>query len=108
MCYSRKMEGVRELLESSTIHGLTYISTTRGSLKVIWILIVISGFFTAGIFINNAFLDWEKSPIETSIETFPISDAYFPKIIVCPPKAEFSLILKTNISNQPKIVQQIA
>ena len=89
------MEGVREFLESSTIHGLTYISTTRGSLKVIWIVIVISGFFTAGLFINNAFLDWEKSPIDTSIETFPISDAYFPNVVVCPPKEEFSLILRS-------------
>ena len=56
-------------------------------------VIIISGFLTAGLLINNAFLDWEKSPIETSIETFPISEVHFPKIVVCPPKVGFSLIL---------------
>ena len=88
------MEGVKEFLESSTIHGLTYISTSRNSLiRILWIVVVISGFITAGMFINNAFMDWEKSPIETSIETFPISEVHFPKIVVCPPKVGFSLIL---------------
>ena len=88
------MEGVQEFLESSTIHGLAHISSSRNSLiKLFWIVIVISGFFTAGMFINNAFLDWEKAPIETSITTFPISEVQFPKIVVCPPKVGFSLIL---------------
>ena len=88
------MEALQEFLESSTIHGLIYISTSRNSLiRLIWIVVVISGFITAGLFINNAFLDWEKSPIETSIETFPISEVHFPKIVVCPPKVGFSLIL---------------
>ena len=88
------MEGVQEFLESSTIHGLAYISTSRNSLiKLFWMVIIISGFLTAGLLINNAFLDWEKSPIESSIETFPISEVYFPKIVVCPPKVGFSLIL---------------
>jgi hypothetical protein len=92
------MEGVQEFLESSTIHGLTYISTSRNSLiKLIWIFIVISGFFTAGMLINNAFLDWDKTPIETAITTFPISEVQFPKIIVCTPKVGFSLILQEQI-----------
>ena len=83
------MEGVQEFLESSTIHGLAYISTSRNSLiKLFWMVIIISGFLTAGLLINNAFLDWEKSPIESSIEKFPISEVYFPKIVV-----GFSLIL---------------
>ena len=90
---SSKMEGVREFLEASTIHGLTYISTSKNKFtKLLWIGIVICGFLTASNLINNAFLDWEKSPIATSIETFPISELHFPKIVVCPPKVEFSLI----------------
>ena len=88
------MEGIQEFLESSTIHGLAHISATRNKLnQLFWILIVILGFLAAGFLINNAFLDWEKSPIETSIETFPISDVYFPTIVVCPPKVAFRLIL---------------
>ena len=88
------MEGIQEFLESSTIHGLAHISATRNKLnQLFWILIVILGFLAAGFLIKNAFLDWEKSPIETSIETFPISDVYFPTIVVCPPKVAFRLIL---------------
>ena len=29
---------------------------------------------------------WEESPVSTSIETFPISKATFPRVTVCPPK----------------------
>ena len=34
------MEGVRAFLESSTIHGLTYISTTKKCARLFWILVV--------------------------------------------------------------------
>ena len=88
------MDGVRTFLESSTIHGLSYISTTSAFSKLFWICTVVCGFLTAGIIISNTALDWEKNPIETSIETFPISEVHFPNIIVCPPKEEFSLITK--------------
>ena len=80
---------MEEFLESSTVHGVSYISSARNiPTKLFWISIVIMGFSTAGYLINNAFLDWEKSPIDTSIETFP-------KIVVCPPKVEFRLIPMT-------------
>ena len=35
------MESIRNFLESSTIHGLSYISTTRKYVRVFWILVVI-------------------------------------------------------------------
>ena len=87
-----RMEGVRDFFESSTIHGLTYISTTQTFSKLFWICTDSCGFLTAGFFINNAALDWEENPIGTSIETFPISEVDFPNIIVCPPKEGFILI----------------
>ena len=87
------MDGIKEFLESSTVHGLSYISSARNRpTKLFWISIVIMGFSTAGYLINNAFLGWKKSPIDTSIETFPISEVHFPKMVVCPPKVEFRLI----------------
>ena len=43
-----------EFLESSTIHGLVYISTSNTSLaKVLWICIIAFGFGTAGYLINE-------------------------------------------------------
>ena len=81
------MDGLRDFLESSTIHGLTYISTTKSTLvRLIWIAIVIAGFSVAGMFIHSSFSSWAESPILTSIETFPISQAVFPKVVVCPPR----------------------
>ena len=78
-------ESVEELLESSTIHGLVYWSTTRRWSKFFWVLVVISGFTGAGYMIQQSFQSWSDSPIKTTIETLPISAIKSPKIIVCPP-----------------------
>ena len=81
------MEGIREFLESSTIHGLTYISTSKAVLiKMLWIVIVSSGLVIGGLLINESFNDWKQSPVGTSEETLSIAEVVFPKFTVCPPK----------------------
>ena len=101
------MEGVRTFLESSTIHGLTYISTTRRWARLVWSLIVIAGFTSAGYLIHSSFQSWAESPIKTTIETLPISELTFPKITVCPPRntytsLNYDLVMtdEMNISNE--------
>ena len=84
------MEGVRGFLESSTIHGLNYISTTEKYSRLFWVIIVASGFTVAGLLINESFQSWSQSPVKTTIETLPISDITFPKVTVCPPKNTFT------------------
>ena len=84
------MEGVRTFLESSTIHGLGYISTTRRLVKVFWVLVVIAGFTGAGILIYQSFQDWNDNPITTTIETRPINEITLPKVTVCPPKNTYT------------------
>ena len=84
------MEGIRNFLESSTIHGLTYISTTRRYARLFWILIVITGFSVSGYLIQQSFQAWAESPIKTTIMTRPISEIKFPKVTVCPPKNTFT------------------
>ena len=84
------MERVSTFLESSTIHGLTYISTTRKFIRLFWILVVITGFVGAVFIIKESFDSWSESPVKTTIETVPISDIKFPKITVCPPKNTFT------------------
>ena len=84
------MESIRNFLESSTIHGLSYISTTRKYVRVFWILVVIGGFSGAGVLIFTAFQSWADSPVKTTIETHPISEITFPKVTVCPPKNTFT------------------
>ena len=84
------MEGFRIFLESSTIHGLAYISTTKRISKIFWIFAVISGFTTAAFLIHTSFKSWADSPIKTTVEKFPISEIKFPKVTVCPPRGTYT------------------
>ena len=84
------MEGFRNFLESSTIHGLTYISTTKRLIKLFWILVVIGGFTGAGVLIYQSFQTWDESPVTTTVETSHIKDIKFPKVTVCPPKNTYT------------------
>ena len=80
------MEVLKEFFESSTIHGMSYISRSRRSVRFLWILTVLSGFFTAGFLIMQSFHNWEISPIDTTLDTVPIEQVAYPEINVCPPK----------------------
>ena len=84
------MEAFNNFLESSTIHGLSYISTTRKYVRLFWILVVITGFTGAGVLIYQSFQAWEDSPVSTTIETLPIAEITLPKVTVCPPKNTFT------------------
>ena len=85
-----RMGKIKLFLESSTIHGLTYISTTRKYVKLFWIIVVLTGFTGAGILIYESFQAWDESPVTTTIETLPITEITFPKVTVCPPKNTFT------------------
>ena len=84
------MERVNAFLESSTIHGLNHISTSRKYARAFWILVVLAGFTAAGYLIQTSFQSWAESPIKTTIETLPISEIKFPKVTVCPPKNTYT------------------
>ena len=85
------MEDIKCFLESSTIHGLAYISTSnRKLLRLFWSVIITAGFSGAGVLIYDSFLSWAESPVKTTIETHPITDITFPKITVCPPKNTYT------------------
>ena len=84
------MDGLRIFLESSTIHGLTYISSTRRYVKLFWILVVVGGFTGAAVLIYESFQSWAVSPVKTTIETHPITELSFPKVTVCPPKNTYT------------------
>ena len=81
------MDGVKEFLESSTIHGLSYISSSKNMLvKCFWLAVVITGFVVAAHFIHDSFNDWGESTVGTTEETLSIGEARFHKITVCPPR----------------------
>ena len=80
----------RFFLESSTIHGLSYISLTTKYARLFWTIIVIAGFFGAVLIIQDLFQFWSQNPISTTIETLPISEVTFPKVTICPPKGTYT------------------
>ena len=107
------MDATREFLETSTIHGLSYISTAPSkATKILWMAIVITGFFTAGYLINNSYSEWQASPVSTSISTLPISDLDFPTITICPPEGSntvlnYDLMKAANITLTDQQVTQL-
>ena len=86
------MDGLKEFLESSTIHGLVYTATNRGVARLLWISIVIAGFTGAGILIQQSFSSWEESPVSTTIESSSISHLAFPGVVVCPARNSFTTL----------------
>ena len=84
------MKHFKLFLESSTIHGLSYIASTEKLIRLFWIFVVITGFSGASFLIYQSFQSWADSPIVTAIETFPIEEVRFPKVTVCPPKDTYT------------------
>ena len=86
------MEEFRQYLESSTIHGLAYISLSgKWVAKIFWILVVIAGFTGAGYMIYQSFQDWNESPVKTTIETLPT-----PALATSQPQCEFPETISTS------------
>ena len=97
------MEEIRTFLESSTIHGLTYISTTKKYTRLFWILIISTGFLVAFLLIKESFDSWSERPFSTTVETLPIAEIKLPKVTVCPPKntitdLNYDLMMTENIT----------
>ena len=83
------MEHIQEFFDSSTIHGLSRISSTKKLSRLFWVLVVLGGFCGAGYLIQESFLNWDQSPISTTVETLSMSQITFPNITVCSPKNLF-------------------
>ena len=80
------MDIFTDFLETSTIHGLAYISNVPSKTgKALWLTIVIAGFCTAGYLISDSFKEWDETPIDTSISTHPIATLPLPFVTICPP-----------------------
>ena len=76
----------KSFLESSTVHGVSYLATTTRFARVFWFSVVTASFIIASLLIREAFKAWTDNPISTTIETRTISEIRFPKVTICPPK----------------------
>ena len=98
-----KMENIKLFLETSTIHGLQYLSTVRKFDRVVWTFVVAFAFLMAGLLIHQSFYNWSENPITTTIETLPIDKVKLPKITICPPKGSY-----TNLNYDVMIADDIS
>ena len=97
------MENIKHFLETSTIHGLTFVYLSKLKIvKVFWICVVCLGFIGAGVMIYQSFQSWNESPVKTSIETLSITDITYPKIAVCPPKNTYTSLNYDLMVNEDK------
>ena len=82
--YFMKMHN--EYLESSSVHGCSYIhSRNPTAARAFWFVVIASGFVAASFLIQAAFDDWEKHPVLTTLDTIaaPVQDIRFPTVTVC-------------------------
>ena len=84
------MENLKIFFESSTIHGVSYLASTRKLQRLFWIFVVVTGFCGAGYLIKTSFKAWQDNPVTTTIETRPITEVQFPLITVCPPRGTYT------------------
>ena len=96
------MEHIKTFLDTSTIHGLSWIANTKRWSRILWIWIVVGGFTGAILLIQESFYNWKQSPITTTIEALPISKITYPNVSVCPPKNLF-LNLNFDIKKSEKV-----
>ena len=97
------MEHIKIFLDTSTVHGLSWISNTTRWSRLFWIVTVIAGFTGAILLIHASFYNWEKRPVSTTIETLPISEVTFPNVTLCPPRnslldLNYDIMLAVNIT----------
>ena len=81
------MHVAKEFLESSTIHGLSYISTAKSRCgRFAWLLVVLVCTTIAFMLISNSYRAWSVAPVSTSTSTHSITKLKFPNVTICPPK----------------------
>ena len=102
------MDILKEFLESTTIHGLYYISTCKSRIaKAGWLMVVAMGFAASTFLIHSSFAEWAKSPVATTITPHPVADMTFPDVTICPPKGlngalKYDLMKLANMSLSPE------
>ena len=84
------MQSLKEFLDTSTIHGLHRISTSRNVIRLFWTFVVLFGLTASGYLIQQSFESWAESPISTAIDSQPTSEVRLPRITVCPPRNTFT------------------
>jgi hypothetical protein len=76
--------------KSSTIHGISYLTTREGISwfeHILWALALTISLCFCLLFLLTMNADWDSNPVVTTIDTtyYPIQNISFPAITVCAP-----------------------
>ena len=87
--FSRARKEFLSYLSETTVHGFRYIVQGNNTFeRLFWILVIISGFLMSGHIIRSSFLEWDTTPLQTTVEkvSLPVERLDFPAITVCHPE----------------------
>ena len=74
---------VSEYLESTTIHGFSYLSVGRNIIeKIVWAIIICTCFTLGALLIKQSIEEAHINPVMTNVETIAVSEVPFPAITV--------------------------
>ena len=74
---------VTEYLESTTIHGFSYLTGGRHVCeRVAWLIIIGTCFTLAALLIHQSIEEANQNPVMTNVESIPLQDIPFPAITI--------------------------
>ena len=78
-------ELLKNFSTTSTLHGVSFIGTSRSVIsRILWLIIIVIGLVSAVIDIDQCFKGWANNPVITAVWQVPIESTPFPSITVCP------------------------
>ena len=101
------MSGLKEFLETSSIHGLVYLATTEKVTRLVWMFVVMAGFSGAAVLIQQSLSSWEANPVSTTLKIRPIEEIPFPRVTVCPPENTFTTLNLDMETMETKTLDQL-
>jgi hypothetical protein len=88
--------------KSSTIHGISYLTSREGISwfdHILWALALTISLCLCLLFLLTMNADWDSNPVVTTIETtyYPIQNISFPAITVCAPGYDIWAFLQRHV-----------
>lgn len=79
-------EDLKRYFSETTVHGFRYVVEGRNRLeRLVWVLFILFGFTYTAYLVYNAYVDWERHPVQTTIDEvgLPVQELPFPAITLC-------------------------
>ena len=76
--------------KETTVHGFRYVVEGRNIFERLgWAVFIVAGFSYSCVTVYNAYMYWEKHPVEITIDAIgvPVQELPFPAITVCDTKS---------------------